>query len=105
MATAQAMEGILSPCMVVVGESSAPVAVNRILFQRPSRIPFSRYPHSTVAAQPQPEPPAWTSCYFRSKIRRPQSVCRWAMSTPSAAKKSHRISLPMAPRSPVTMRS
>lgn len=73
MATAWQMDGMDSPCWVEVGESRAPVGQKRMFCHFPSRIPLSRYPVSTVAEHPQPEPPQWTSCFFRSKIITPQS--------------------------------
>ena len=60
--TAWQMAGMDSPCHVETGDMSAPVAQKSRL---PSLRAWScrrRYPHSTDAPQPQPEPPAWTSC-------------------------------------------
>ena len=61
MATAWLIPGMDSPCIEVVGDISAPVAAIRTLFQvfvfRQVRI----CPASTLAAQPQPEPPQWVS--------------------------------------------
>lgn len=41
-----------------MGESSAPVGAKMMRFHLPSRIPRSRYPHKTLAEQPQPLPAA-----------------------------------------------
>ena len=61
MATAWQTPGMDSPWKEAVGECSAPVGQNKILFHLPARIPFSWYPVRTEAQQPQPEPPQWTS--------------------------------------------
>ena len=40
----------------------APVGAKMMRFHLPSRIPRSRYPHKTLAEQPQPLPPQCMSC-------------------------------------------
>ena len=72
--TAWQMEGMDSPWPEEVGESSAPVGQNNTRFHRPARRPGMRWAHSTAAEQPQPEPPLWTSCSFRSNRSSPQSL-------------------------------
>ena len=54
-------EEVWAPCMEVVGDISAPVAANSTRFHSPSCIHFIMCPASTLAEQPQPEPPAWVS--------------------------------------------
>ena len=52
-------------------------AVGQIIIDKtrltPARRRFITSPARTIALQPAPEPPAWTSCPSRSKTRRPQS--------------------------------
>lgn len=48
---------MLSPCIVVVGLSSAPVAMNRIRSNLPDATSGSRCAQSMLAAQPHPLPP------------------------------------------------
>ena len=66
MATAWQMPGMLPPCWQLRGDMSAPVAATSTRFQVPFAMPFSIWPQSTEAQQPQPEPPQWTSWVFRS---------------------------------------
>ena len=54
------------PCCWLVVDISAPVAQNRMFRSSPRSILPSRWPHSTPAEQPQPEPPACMSCFSRS---------------------------------------
>ncbi len=56
--TAWDTEGMLSPCCEAVVDISAPVAQKRMFFISPARIFGRKYPHSTEAEQPHPEPPA-----------------------------------------------
>ncbi len=56
------MPGMLSPCWEEVGDMSAPVGQNRRFFSSPRSNMGSRWAHNTLAEQPQPDPPAWTSC-------------------------------------------
>ena len=57
ISTLWAIPGIGCPCLHEVGDISAPVAVNKILCNRPLFISPSKYEQSTLALQPQPEPP------------------------------------------------
>ena len=66
IATAWQIAGIVSPCQVEVGDMSAPVAQNRRFLSLPFVSCDRRYPQSTLALHPQPEPPACTSCVCRS---------------------------------------
>ena len=60
------VRSMLSPCMLEVGLISAPVATNNTSPNVPCRILGRIKEHRTDAAHPHPEPPAWTSCCFRS---------------------------------------
>ena len=53
MVSAWQMDGMLSPWKLDVGDSSAPVGAKRIFFRWFASICRSRYPHSTLAEQPQ----------------------------------------------------
>ena len=55
---------MLSPCWEDVGDISAPVAIIRTFFSSSAVILSRIYEQSTAAEQPQPEPPACTSCLF-----------------------------------------
>ena len=56
--TAWDIEGMLSPCCEAVVDISAPVAQKRMFFSVPFFTLSRKYPQSTDAEQPQPEPPA-----------------------------------------------
>lgn len=58
MSTACAIPGMLSPWREDVGDISAPVATKRTFFSIPFLMRFRIYEQSTLALQPQPEPPA-----------------------------------------------
>ena len=60
-------------CGGLLGLNKAPVGANTSRRHRPRRRPSSRYPFSTAAEQPQPEPPACMSCFSRSYSSIPQS--------------------------------
>lgn len=73
--TACATDGIGLPCLLVVGDISAPVATKSTFLSSPFFIRFIMCEQSTDALQPHPEPPLFTSCSFKSKIINPQSLC------------------------------
>ena len=62
MQTACAIAGMLSPCMVAAGESSAPVARNSIRPMLPRSTRSSSSDASVTAEHPQPLPPQCTFC-------------------------------------------
>jgi translation initiation factor IF-2 len=69
-----AIEGMLSPCIADVGDISAPVDINKTFLNCPSSNRCIIYEFKIEALQPQPEPPACTSCFSKSYIIIPQSL-------------------------------
>ena len=88
------MPGMLSFCMLLVGLSSAPVAMKNMRLRSPFSMRSSRYALSTLAQQPQPLPPQSTFC-SPENIRLPQSRCLLPTSIPFCRHSSLNISLPM----------
>ena len=83
----------------------APVAAKIISLISPVCTFGRKYPQSTLAEQPQPEPPAWVSCSSSSNIIAPQSLCCAEISRPSFSRSSYKSLLPTIPKSPVTIAS
>ena len=100
-----ATDGIDSPCWLVVVDIRAPVAQNSIFLNDLWRSCSKTYEHSTVAAQPQPDAPAFTFCFLRSNIISPQSLCLSLMFIFSLPSSSYKRSEPILAKSPVRIRS